>query len=131
MLRFWMNALSWRTFFVCFVLKDQNIKSGSYTRLKHLLHCVFWLKRLTEVAIGTFYRDQNCESAIWQLKFSGHNGRRNAHTCRTFLILIGFADRTERFLRALLDFFFLDGEILRVGGKFKNAKRKIHFYFYS
>ena len=112
----------------CFVLKDQNIKSGSYTRLKHLLHCVFWLKRLTEVlapvqsrpctpcagtsirykrtvpnreeeeeAIGTFYRDQNCESAIWQLKFSGHNGRRNAHTCRTFLILIGFADRTERF----------------------------------
>ena len=28
-------------------------------------------------------------------------------------------------------FFFLDGEILRVGGKFKNAKRKIHFYFYS
>ena len=48
----------------CFVLRDQNIKSGSYTRLKHLLLCVFCLKRLIEVAIGTFYRDQNCESAI-------------------------------------------------------------------
>ena len=81
-----MNAPSWSgglSSYDCFVLRDQNIKSGSYTRLKHLLHCVFWLKRLTEVAIGTFYRDQNCESAIWQLKFSGHNGRRNAHTRRT------------------------------------------------
>ena len=111
----------------CFVLRDQNIKSWSYTRLKHLLRCMFWLKRLTEIAIGTFYQDQNCESAIWQLKFTGHNGRHNAHTCRTFLILIGFDDRTERF-KELCSIFFLDGEKLRVGGKFKNAKRKIHFY---
>ena len=113
----------------CFVLSDQNIKSGSYTRLKHLLLCVFWLKRLTEVAIGTFYRDQNCGSAIWQLKFSGHNGRRNAHTRRTFLILIGFADRTERFLRALLDFFFWMVKYFESAANLKMQNEKYTFIF--
>ena len=41
-----------------------------------------------------------------------------------------FCRQDRKISTALLDFFFLDCEILQVGGKFKNAKRKIHFYFY-
>ena len=131
-LRFWMNALSWRTFFVwlfCFegpkhkicvihtfetpaslrVLaqtfnwgSDRNILSGSELRKRNLAIEVFRSQWPTQCAHMSDNPDFN-----------------------------RFCRQDRKILRALLDFFFLDGEIRRVGGKFKNAKRKIHFYFYS
>ena len=37
-----------------------------HTCLKYLFHFVVLFKHLTEVAIATFYRDQNCKSAFRQ-----------------------------------------------------------------
>ena len=106
----------------CFVLKDQNIKSGSYTRLKHLLHCVFWLKRLTEVAIGTFYRDQNCESAIWQLKFFCAHMSDIPDFNR-------FCRQDRKILRALLDFFFWTVKYFESAANLKMQNEKYTFIF--
>ena len=77
-------------------------------RLKHLFHCVIWLKHLTEVAIGTFYWDQNCESVVWLLRVTSHNDQHSAQTCRTLPILIGFAHRTERFQELWMTIFGKD-----------------------
>ena len=113
----------------CFVLKDQNIKSGSYTRLKHLLHCVFWLKRLTEVAIGTFLSGSELRKRNLAIEVFRSQWPTQCAHMSDIPDFNRFCRQDRKILRALLDFFFWMVKYFESATNLKMQNEKYTFIF--
>ena len=132
MLRFWMNALSWRTFFVwlfCFEGPKHKIwviHTFETPASLHVLVQTFNCGSDRNILSGSELRKRNLAIEVFRSQWPTQCALHVGHSWFSSVLPTGPKD-----FKSSARFFFLNGQILRVGGKFKNAKRKIHFYFYS